>query len=449
MRNVRAFLLGLGVTLAATTASAQPSRVVYQGFLTDSGGDPVTDTVDLFFSLYPAPTGGADVWNELVSDVDIVDGSFAVELTMSEADLTQDDLWIAMAVGTASEELPRMRVGSVPFALRGRDADRLAAVSAAGYQLLVAGSCGPDQAISAIHPDGLVDCLPDDAIGVTSVAGGAGLVDLGTMGNVTLDVAPGDGIQVGGDVVSVAFGGNGFVDVVARSDHDHAGQFVPVGATMSCFGGDKVTAIDPTNGNVSCGPDADTTYTATGGVAIGPDPLGTFDFVMDTTPDVVVGASVYADDYYVSPAARGWISVHPSDFKPADSAVADYYAPYFGPGALQAAGSFELYAQLPLPQGSTITTLTMYYENADPGLDGISCDIIGLDLLSGSAGTWGGTFGATMGGIQFSQSFPFLGVNNDASAYTARCTISDFGAVTGDVKLWGYVLEYTYTVMGR
>jgi hypothetical protein len=47
-------------------------------------------------------------------------------------------------------------------------------------------------------------------------------------------------------------------DDFAAADHDHAGAYLPVGATLGCNGSDKVIGIDPATGSVVCGSDVDT-----------------------------------------------------------------------------------------------------------------------------------------------------------------------------------------------
>ena len=91
----------------------------------------------------------------------------------------------------------------------------------------------------------------------------------------------------------------------------------------------------------------------------------------------------------------------------------------------------------------------MYYENPDFISDDICCELLYLDLFSGAVGGWTGLCGEAPGDNQFALLPVFAPVDNNTSAYTARCQQVDFGAVTSDVQLWGYVVEYTYTEMGR
>jgi hypothetical protein len=61
-----------------------------------------------------------------------------------------------------------------------------------------------------------------------------------------------------------SLGGLGPEDFAAAG-HDHAGTYLPVGATLACGGTDKVTGVDAATGDVSCAADQDTTYSAAAG----------------------------------------------------------------------------------------------------------------------------------------------------------------------------------------
>ena len=448
MTGARATLLG--ILLFTATAAAQPARVVYQGFLTDSGGDPVTDTVDLFFKMYPSETGGTQIWNETVFDVVISGGSFAVELSMSEADLTQDDLWLGMAIATAGQELPRMRVTSVPFALLGSDADGLGMIDASAYQRRMLGTCLVDQAIAAVNADGTVVCLDDDANGVGDIVAGLGLVQSGFPA-VTLDVSPGEGLTILGDALTVDFDANGVQDLVARSDHGHPGAFLPAGMNMSCLFPQKVIGISSATGNVTCGPDASTSYAASNGLVMTPDGTGTYDSLLDTETSLSV-SGITSGAFYISPSRFHRVSIDAADFRPSSSGFLDYFAAPGSGGYLTVPGTVDLLAGVPLPQGANMATFWMYYELVD-GNDSIYCEIRSLNQfnVSDQQAVWTG-FGAVGVGVLEQGGgiggYAHSPVNNDQYVYFARCQISDQGA-PGDVRLVGYTLEYEYSEMGR
>ena len=439
----------LATLLLASSAAAQPSAVLYQGFLTDSGGQPVEDTsLTMHFKIYPTATGGTASWSETVNGVDIVAGSFAVELTMSAADLTQDDLWLGLAIDNPANELPRMRLGSVPFALVGGGAAGLAGSPAAAYQRVTTGSCAADEGIAAVDAMGNVVCEADDANGVAAVVGGVGLVETGTSGSVQLDVVPGDGLFVGPGL-GIDFGGPGLSPSVSRSDHDHAGTFIPAGTMTTCAPNGRVTALDPFTGDVSCGPDLDTTYTASGQVFMTPDPTGTYDYVMDMDPDVVAGASVVATNYYVNPSQYGTLSFHPADFDPTDSSYPFYIAPSNDAGRLISPGSINVNAPIHFPTGSTMGVLYMYYELQDPG-DQICCSIYGFEVATGFQTIGNGlcSFGQVGLGVFFEAGNLGWPVDNFNVKYSLSCTLND-GNTAGDLALVGVTMGYDYSTLVR
>jgi hypothetical protein len=425
-------------------ASAQPARVTYQGYLTDSGGDPVTDTADLFFRMYPTASGGTPVWNETIPDVDIAAGSFSVELSIDASDLVQQDLWLAVAVGSASAELPRMRVGSVPFAIEGGDTTRLGGVDAADYQRRVAGTCLADQAIVAVQDDGTVMCEDDDAMGVGGVVAGVGLIEVGTAVNSVLEVVAGEGTMLIGDQFQVAFSGSGSIDQVARSDHHHDADFLARGTDLTCSGGDKVVALDVVTGDVSCAPDANPTYTASNGLFVAPEGF-VYDFVLDA-PDSLTRTGFVASNYYLFPQRTHLISLDASDFEPDYSSFSDYFAaPGFG-GRLTGFGPVRMFAPVSFPQGAEIGVMYLYYQNPNSAADDLFCGLISVDLTTGAQTGGAGLGGETPGpGVQMEAGNFGWTVDNGVTAYTAFCDFSDQGGTFGDVRLVGIAIEYHYS----
>ena len=70
----------LGTLLAAQDAAAVvPPTITHQGRLFDVDGVPVTDTLDVTFTLYDDPVGGNVIWTETLS-VEFDEGYYSVEL---------------------------------------------------------------------------------------------------------------------------------------------------------------------------------------------------------------------------------------------------------------------------------------------------------------------------------------------------------------------------------
>lgn len=67
------FLLLLGIMVAQ-----KPRTMNYQGYLTDSGGQPITSGIqDITFGIYDVASGGAALWTE-TSAVAVESGVFSV-----------------------------------------------------------------------------------------------------------------------------------------------------------------------------------------------------------------------------------------------------------------------------------------------------------------------------------------------------------------------------------
>ncbi len=99
-----------------------PTTIGYQGYLTDSGGIPIEDPVNIIFALYSGASGGTPVWSESHNGVDPDNGLFTVELGSSGTPILASQLagdrWLGVKVGADSEMTPRQKLASVGFALR-------------------------------------------------------------------------------------------------------------------------------------------------------------------------------------------------------------------------------------------------------------------------------------------------------------------------------------------
>ena len=102
-------------------AGTSTGTINYQGYLTDSSGNPVNDTLDMGFRLYNVESGGEALWTE-TQNVEVQDGLFSV-LLGSVTDIpaggvaNNDDLWLGIAVGADDEMSPREKIASVPYAM--------------------------------------------------------------------------------------------------------------------------------------------------------------------------------------------------------------------------------------------------------------------------------------------------------------------------------------------
>jgi len=99
-----------------------PALINYQGYLEDSVGDPVNDTVSIVFSVYSGTSGGTAVWSEKHLSVEVTGGLFNVLLgdsgTPIYAAYLEDDRYLGVKVEDDSEMVPRQRITSAGYSLR-------------------------------------------------------------------------------------------------------------------------------------------------------------------------------------------------------------------------------------------------------------------------------------------------------------------------------------------
>lgn len=233
-----------------------PAKINYQGYLTDSSGNPIQGTLTITFSLYDVQSGGTPLWSETRS-VAVSNGIFSVQLgTFTSLDLPFDaPYYLGVKVGgdDAEEMTPRIALTAVGYAFRAKtveiDRDTLNSLSCsngqvpmwngtswvcgdrggsytAGAGLILSGNefcadtgylqrrvetgCSVGHSIRIIHADGTVTCETAGSGDITAVFAGSGLTGGGEGGDVTLQVH---------------FAGSGSASTVARSDHDHSGVY--------------------------------------------------------------------------------------------------------------------------------------------------------------------------------------------------------------------------------
>jgi hypothetical protein len=104
-----------------------PKLINYQGMLTDDGGNPLNETVNITFKIYNDSLSVSESnkkWEEVQSGIQVVNGLFNVMLgRVTDLDLDfSEDYWLDVTVG--GEHLPdRVRLTSVGYAYRAQVAD--------------------------------------------------------------------------------------------------------------------------------------------------------------------------------------------------------------------------------------------------------------------------------------------------------------------------------------
>jgi len=116
-------ILGLLAFAHSVSSAAVPRTINYQGYLTDSSGQPVNGSVNLSFGLFDTATGGSELWVETHPGVMVTNGDYSVVL--GSVDPVGNPLtlpfdvpyWLGMSVNAGPEKMPRMALASVPYAL--------------------------------------------------------------------------------------------------------------------------------------------------------------------------------------------------------------------------------------------------------------------------------------------------------------------------------------------
>ncbi len=105
--------------LAAVAQAQIPQSLSYQGFLTTSGGQPVSASLSMTFKLYTAAEGGSALWTE-TRTVQVSNGSYSVLLgTVTPLAIAFDaPYFIGVTVGADPEMTPRQPLASAPYAFK-------------------------------------------------------------------------------------------------------------------------------------------------------------------------------------------------------------------------------------------------------------------------------------------------------------------------------------------
>jgi hypothetical protein len=100
------------------------NTIPYQGRIANSAGTPLTGNYEMTFALYSQLSGSTALWVEAWAggnSVRISDGLFNVLLgslqPIPQSVITgNNNLWLGVKVGSDAEMMPRLQLGSVPFA---------------------------------------------------------------------------------------------------------------------------------------------------------------------------------------------------------------------------------------------------------------------------------------------------------------------------------------------
>jgi hypothetical protein len=175
MKIIRCLLLLIALTTLgfANGLAAAPFEFNYQGMLLEgTDGPPLEGVHDLSFRIYAGPgPGGTALWTEVHAGVEVSKGQFSVILgsvTAIPDNLFADgERWLGVTVDAEEEISPRMKIVSVPWAMRSAASD----------------------VADAVAWDNISGMPPGFADGIDNVGGGAG-------DGHSLDASDGDPIDV-------------------------------------------------------------------------------------------------------------------------------------------------------------------------------------------------------------------------------------------------------------
>jgi hypothetical protein len=132
MRAISTRLTLLAALLSTAAFAQAPNLVAYQGLLLKADGTPETGTVSIKFSVFDVATNGTELWTE-TQTIALTQGYYATvlgEVTAFPLSLLDgSERFLEIAVG-GTPMTPRMRVVSVPYAVRATNA--LSAINLSG-----------------------------------------------------------------------------------------------------------------------------------------------------------------------------------------------------------------------------------------------------------------------------------------------------------------------------
>ena len=120
-------ILLLFTIVPAASLAIVPQQINYQGYLADSGGNPVSDgNYTMSFDIFDVSTGGVPLWSESQT-VTVKDGVYTVILGQPgnpiNPDIFDGDRYLGVTVGTDGEMTPRQKLTATAFAMKAAKAD--------------------------------------------------------------------------------------------------------------------------------------------------------------------------------------------------------------------------------------------------------------------------------------------------------------------------------------
>lgn len=215
-------------------ASAVPLELSHQGRLLDANGDALTGDHQVDVSLFDVATDGTALWSDTFATVTFDEGYFTVVLgsgaALEAADLASDDVWVELNVDSGTP-LPRLKLASVPFAIRAGTATNVSGGVVNASEIQVDGNVviNSDGTIATSALPSSTDTLAglscnDNEIAVYSAGAWACGPAVADHDHVADDIVDGTiaaaRLPVGGGADQVAAGNHTHTDLAA-SNHGH------------------------------------------------------------------------------------------------------------------------------------------------------------------------------------------------------------------------------------
>jgi hypothetical protein len=250
MKTIKVFAAVFAIVLIGLSANAAiPQTINYQGLLTDSGGNPLSDsTYSVTFTIYDMASGGTNLWTE-TQNVSTMDGLFTVNLgavnAISEGIFSDSSRFLGVKVNPNVEFAPRTKLVSSPFSLRVATVD--GAMGGTITSKVTIGSSNINTGTDAFAAG--FNNRARGAYSVVSGGGGLNLVDSNSALGISSTVSGGqrnsandDNATVGGGILNRA---SGFASTVSGGQQNVASgsrSSIPGGINNIASGSNSVAA---------------------------------------------------------------------------------------------------------------------------------------------------------------------------------------------------------------
>ncbi len=322
----------IGTTFTSNALAVVPPLIPVQGVLTDADGQVLDGSYDLSFTIYDSSVASSSLWTETQTGVPVDQGFFSVYLG-DETDLlldvlvSADELWLSMTIG--GEELSRVQLAAVPYALEAQVCQQLGDLEADEVQPILSGtnSCPDGHYLQGWNADaGVPLCAPDevgDGGPVPYVHNHDDLYYTETEVDSAL-AGKSDTGHLHNDTYYTETEADAFLAGKSDTGHNHDGDYAPGvhehDAAYVNVTGDTMSGLLDMNDNLITNIGAaGTDFTAGGGLYLAGDlAIGTTTPQADTAVDISTGermllrgttGSSIAADYLIEEAGRAQLVV--------------------------------------------------------------------------------------------------------------------------------------------